>query len=336
MGVFRVEKNKNYTVMSNAHLRDFSLSLKAKGLLSQMLSLPEDWDYTLRGLAAINKESINTISSIVNELINAGYIIREQVRGEAGHFGDINYLIFESVEDRDDYLQNESLVNGDTIPSNNINNNKIDSAEGRNSSVIQPFHKNCDTVEMPINSEVEPCHKKRDTDNRDTENCDANKILNKQNKDINNIYNNQSINHNKSNYVELYEKKVDLIKQNISYDALINDRPEDIGLIDKIVDVMLEVLLEENPNSVIRISSKDRPVGIVKSRFMKLDMLDIEYVVDCIKSTNTKILNISGYILTSLFNSKNTSSIFYQNQVNHDLIKTQENKLYNQTIERGG
>ena len=77
MGVFRVEKNKNYTVMSNMHLRDKELSLKAKGLLSLMLSLPDDWDYTLRGLAAINKESINTISGIVNELIEHGYIIFE-------------------------------------------------------------------------------------------------------------------------------------------------------------------------------------------------------------------------------------------------------------------
>ena len=99
MGVFRVEKNKNYTVMSNTHLRDKDLSLKAKGLLSLMLSLPDDWDYTLRGLAAINKESINTISAIVNELIEHGYIIRQQIRGTAGRFGDIDYIIFESPEE---------------------------------------------------------------------------------------------------------------------------------------------------------------------------------------------------------------------------------------------
>lgn len=67
--------------MCNHHLQDRKLSLKAKGLLSQILSLPEDWDYTLRGLAAINKESVNTIGNIVNELIEAGYIIREQSRG---------------------------------------------------------------------------------------------------------------------------------------------------------------------------------------------------------------------------------------------------------------
>ena len=75
MAVFRVEKNKGYTVMSNHHLRNKELSLKAKGLLSQMLSLPEDWDYTLAGLSLINREKIDTIREAVRELENAGYNI---------------------------------------------------------------------------------------------------------------------------------------------------------------------------------------------------------------------------------------------------------------------
>ena len=80
MAVFRVEKNKGYTVMSNHHLRNKALSLKAKGLLSQMLSLPEDWDYTLKGLSLINRESIDAIRTAVWELERAGYIRREQGR----------------------------------------------------------------------------------------------------------------------------------------------------------------------------------------------------------------------------------------------------------------
>jgi len=74
MAVFRVEKNKGYTVMSNHHLRNKELSLKAKGLLSQMLSLPEDWDYTLAGLSLINREKIDAIREAVRELENAGYV----------------------------------------------------------------------------------------------------------------------------------------------------------------------------------------------------------------------------------------------------------------------
>ena len=95
MAVFRVEKTKDFTIMSNYHLRDKNLSLKAKGLLSQMLSLPEEWDYTLAGLACINKESKDAIRSAVNELEQAGYIPRRQTTTEGGRFGCNEYLIRE-------------------------------------------------------------------------------------------------------------------------------------------------------------------------------------------------------------------------------------------------
>ena len=75
MAVFRVERNSGYTVMSNHHLRNKELTLKAKGLLSQMLSLPEDWDYTLAGLSHINRESIDAIRTAVWELEKAGYAV---------------------------------------------------------------------------------------------------------------------------------------------------------------------------------------------------------------------------------------------------------------------
>ena len=95
MSVFRVEKNKGYTVMSNHHLRNHTLSLKAKGLLSQMLSLPEDWDYTLQGLAQINKESIDAIREAVRELERAGYIKRSRERDERGCLRGTVYTIYE-------------------------------------------------------------------------------------------------------------------------------------------------------------------------------------------------------------------------------------------------
>ena len=95
MSVFRVEKAKGYTVMSNHHLRNHALSLKAKGLLSQMLSLPDDWDYTLQGLAQINKESIDAIREAVRELERAGYIERSRERDERGCLRGTVYTIYE-------------------------------------------------------------------------------------------------------------------------------------------------------------------------------------------------------------------------------------------------
>ena len=95
MAVFRIEKNKNYTVMANYHLRDISLSLKAKGLLSLMLSLPEGWDYTTKGLACICKDGVDSICSTVKELEKAGYVQRRRLRNELGHLTEIEYTILE-------------------------------------------------------------------------------------------------------------------------------------------------------------------------------------------------------------------------------------------------
>lgn len=95
MAVFRIDKTQNYTVMSNYHLRDKRLPLKAKGLLSQILSLPEDWDYTLAGLSYINRESKDAVRSAINELEQAGYIERRQTTDEYGKFSVNEYVIHE-------------------------------------------------------------------------------------------------------------------------------------------------------------------------------------------------------------------------------------------------
>ena len=93
--VFRIEKSKDYTVLSNHHLRNSELSLRAKGLLSQILSLPEDWDYTIAGLAAINKEGKDAVRAAVQELEKAGYIERRQTTGAGGKFGGNEYVVHE-------------------------------------------------------------------------------------------------------------------------------------------------------------------------------------------------------------------------------------------------
>ena len=112
MAVFRVEKNKGYTVMSNHHLRNKELSLKSKGLLSQMLSLPEDWDYTLAGLSLINREKIDAIREAVRELEAAGYIQRSRERDEKGRLRGTDYIIYEQPPNLDlPTLENPTLDN---------------------------------------------------------------------------------------------------------------------------------------------------------------------------------------------------------------------------------
>ena len=101
MAVFRIEKTQNYTVMSNHHLRNVGLSLKAKGLLSQILSLPPNWDYTLKGLSHINRESVDAIRSAVQELERAGYVTRSRERKDNGQLGGTEYVIREMPQQPD-------------------------------------------------------------------------------------------------------------------------------------------------------------------------------------------------------------------------------------------
>ena len=100
MAVFRIERTRDYTVMSNHHLRDKALSLKSKGLLSMMLSLPDDWNYTTRGLAKICKEGVDAIGNALRELETAGYIVRHQLRDRQGRISDTEYVIYEQPQPR--------------------------------------------------------------------------------------------------------------------------------------------------------------------------------------------------------------------------------------------
>jgi hypothetical protein len=95
VAVFRVNRNKNYTHMANYHFREKRMSLKAKGLLSLMLSLPEEWDYSVRGLAALSKDGKDSVMNTLTELEEFGYLKRTKVLDESGRFAGYDYDIFE-------------------------------------------------------------------------------------------------------------------------------------------------------------------------------------------------------------------------------------------------
>ena len=119
MAVFKIEKNKNYTIMSNHHLRDKSLSYKAKGLLSFMLSLPEDWDYSINGLVKVSKEGKKAIRAMLEELEENHYLIRKRIQLKNGQF-DYEYHIYEMP-----YNQKGNTDEGNTEEDTEINTNII-------------------------------------------------------------------------------------------------------------------------------------------------------------------------------------------------------------------
>ncbi len=126
MALFRIEKNKNYTVMSNYHLQDKNLSFKAKGLLSFMLSLPDDWDYSINGLVSISKEGIKAVKSVLKELQDNGYLVIRKNRNKIGRY-EYEYLIYEQPDTQKGDMDLGDMEKGIQINTNEINiNNKID------------------------------------------------------------------------------------------------------------------------------------------------------------------------------------------------------------------
>ena len=129
MSVFRIKKTKNYTIMSNHHLRDKKLSLKAKGLLSYMLSLPEDWNYSLKGLCTMNKENETAIRSALKELEENNYLERNKVRNNKGLF-EYDYIVYETPKKEPHieypYMDIPYKDNQAQINTNNINTNNKD------------------------------------------------------------------------------------------------------------------------------------------------------------------------------------------------------------------
>lgn len=300
MAVFRVERNKGYTIMSNHHLRNKDLTLKAKGLLSQMLSLPEDWDYTLAGLSRINRESIDAIRTAVWELEKAGYITRRQGRDEKGKMTAIEYTIYEQPQPPE--LENPILENptaGNPILENPTTDN--------------PMSEN----PMQLNKEIQRTNlPKKEKSNTDLLNTHSIPILSpnpfpledeaaepqeRKRKETNDAY-------------KIYEE---IIKDNIEYEHFIKHTDIDKDRLDEIVSIMLETVCTRR--KTIRIAGDDYPAELVKAKFMKLNSSHIEFVFDCMKNNTTKIRNIKQYLKAVLFNAPNTIDSYYTALVNHDM-----------------
>lgn len=320
MGIFRVEKTKNYTVMSNYHFSDKRLSLKAKGLLSEILSLPENWDYSVRGLAAINKECKDTISAIVNELIDAGYIEREQIKDSSGHFSDVNYVVYEIPIDKRKELDDENSGEECRVE---------DDADFSGDNVSEEYK----SSKNGLKSSFAPCPKTSDTVNPDTESSDANKILNNKILNNKNIY--PSININNSTRAcdektdspsadgfsdkfvletkqsladQSFQFMLEKIKLQLDYDMLCKEHPNDIGKIDGMIQIIGEDFL--NTSAWRKIGKNKLPASQVRNVFLSLRKKHIEYVLIQLNRDLSNIGNLEEYVKAVLYNSLKTTDFY--------------------------
>ena len=271
MPVFRVERNKGYTVMSNYHLRDKSLSLKAKGLLSQILSLPEDWDYTLSGLCYINRESKDAIRSAVNELERAGYIERHQTTDEGGKFSSNEYIIHEQPVSLPPSLDKPSSENPTTEkpPSENptqLNKDRV--TKDQSITDASSTHSFPSLSPPPAGTAAAASPPERNGTEAATQSA-----------------------------VEIYR---DIIKENIEYDHLLRYSQIDQEELNGIVELLVETVC--TARKTIRVAGDDYPAELVKAKLLKLNSGHIEFVMDCMRQNTTKIRNIKKYLLAVLFN----------------------------------
>ena len=272
--------------MSNHHLRDQSLSLKAKGLLSMMLSLPEEWNYTTRGLASICKEGTDSIGSALKELERTGYIVRNRLRDSKGKILDVEYVIYETPH---------PAAEPDTAAPD----------------TACPYPENPD---MDI-----PCLEKPSQLNIDRESNYPSKKDSKTIDQPNPILSNPPTPMARMGRdgMDVRETYREIILENIDYDILADDPQIDREQLDEIVEIILDTVCTSR--KTIRIASDDFPAEVVKSRFLKLNSSHIQYIMACMKENTTRIRNIKKYLLAALYNATFTIGSYYSALVQHDL-----------------
>ena len=287
MAVFRIERTRDYTVMSNHHLRDKALSLKSKGLLSMMLSLPEDWNYTTRGLAKICKEGVDAIGGALRELESAGYIVRHQLRDRQGRISDTEYVIYEQPQPKAPDTPQPDMASPDTE---------------------NPYLADPDT-EKPAELNIEKSRtQKSNTQGSSTDSIPfrgfaAAQLPERKGRD--------------AMSAEEMQSYRDLVLENIEYDHLCREFATYREDLDEIVELIVETVCARRKTT--RIAGADFPHEVVRSRFLKLDSSHIEFVMECLHNNTTEVRNMKQYLLTVLFNAPTTISNHYTAQVNHDM-----------------
>ena len=283
MAVCRVEKNKNYTTMSNYHLRDPNLSNKARGLLSTMLSLPDNWDYTTRGLAKICKDGVDGITAQLKELEQYGYLIRHRIRDTGGRIVDMEYIIYERPHTASPDTEKPDMVKPDT-------------------GLPRP--------ETPAQINID----KRSTDESNTDLSNIHSILSDEARPS--VLAALETKRKEAKYRDM-DRYREIIKENISYDYLLSDLPYDHDRLEEILELLVETVC--STKKYIRVAGSDYPAEVVRSRLLKLDMEHIKFVFDCLKENTTKIRNIKQYLLTTLYNAPTTIGSYYSALVQHDM-----------------
>ena len=332
MSVIRVAKIRGYTVMSNYHLRDRELSCKACGLLSRMLSLPEEWDYTTQGLASICKEGVTAISAILRELEEHGYLVRVRKRNEKGQLAEMEYIIYETPrlnpsrspqpdapeepaescledlpEECPDNAPDEVFESLETEadlcvpPAREIHAQEVPSQDGRgqiNKDILNTQKTITDSLSVRSFS---PSVSARG----DEENARMGEPVENSRED-GTEGRNEGETEGRTEFSP--ERAREAIREQIDY-ALLCDRVNRVQL-DELVEIMLEVAMNRSPT--IRLSREEEyPAAYVRERFRKITSEHVEKVFEGIRENAGRVKNVKAYLLAALFNAVSTIDHHY-------------------------
>ena len=294
MKKYITKKEKGFVQISNSILSDPNISLKAKTVLAIMLSLPDNWDFSIEGISGKCKESKDCIAKAINELIDAGYVIRTKTRGADGRITKWEYEVYEEPC--------KTIEKSNEEPCGKITGTALSHQE--------------------IPEEDYPEQDFPELDNPSVETKDTyNTIINKKENNIilfNIIASNPIPSKRKLRY-DMSE--IDLnrytVEENIDYDILIERFPNRKAMIDEIVDLMVEVLCSKR--ETMTIASDTHPIEQVKERFESINSGHIEYILECLDKNTTDIRNIKQYLLSVIFNAPQTMDNYYTAAVKHDL-----------------
>ena len=253
-----------------------------------MLSLPEDWNYTLQGLAQINKESIDAIREAVRELERAGYIKRSRERDERGCLRGTVYTIYEQPHAEptpEEPAQALPASENPTLEKPMLDKPTLENpmqliTKGRNKEKQNTDQSITDSIPFPSGFPETPVQKRTEAK-------------------------------------ESFERYRNLILENIDYDVLASDPHVDRELLDEIAQLVQETVC--STRSRIRVAGNDYPTEIVRSKLLKLNGEHIRFVMDCLKQNTTRIRNIRQYLLTVLFNAPSTMNSYCTALVAHDM-----------------
>lgn len=306
--VFRVEKKSNYTIISNLHLQDKALSLKAKGMLTLMLSLPEDWDMTLKGLVALSNDGTDSVRSTIKELEEHGYLSRSRGRNARGQMLCTEYTIHEKstlTENTEHNAENNQVGKSDVdVSRDQVGKSDVDVScdQVGFSKIGKPIYGKSDTIKDLKNKKTEytkdsypSSYQSKVTDEDAMDEHKAQQLLSERRR---------------------YEET---IKDNIDYDIFSESDDKDFrDFVNLSVQVMVDAVTSTAPT--IRIKKQDIPQSVVKSQLLKVTSEQIEYVYSSTQTSKTKIVNMQNYILTALYNSLFGANLYYSQWVKHDQV----------------